>query len=1448
MIRLAKKKEEKLKIRGALASKPTYTPINSSLNATYKPQEFKRSSNIVVSQEDLMPAQRQALPPIQVRGALVPPKPKEMFGPPVPPNFTGPTAKPIGLPSMQQQLETATTAFTPQSVNKNLRPFQGPEKPTMGETFEQRIAAGREATEGQPVKSFINRLLEPITALGTLTEKPAQIAGQFYTPGAGLSAITGATGAAENLIARVAPNIGRGTGLGATVAREALKEGMVGAPLAAGQALAQNPGISGKEFAQQTALGAGLGAAVGPVAPLAGKGIQAIRGALSGKTSAVRAVEDAAETVLTASPEVTPTVKPDLEASNIKAPITSRQALSPSSQGSEKGIRANYRNQLENGNFSSELQQAIRDTDQTYDIARNVDTIAAANEKVKDLPKAEADFLANEALGPEHIATGYRLMQQLDALGEHQRSLNVANKLAKDLTKGGQTTQAASLLARLSPEGQLLNLTRTAARNGKEVSVADKVKFQELAAVVQENTGAGVRANQFDDILNRLEKGETVSPEELKVLGNMLERANKYTKPSKPVKQMKDVLPDELKDVRKRDKIVSFLDEAEQAALARIAARKTRLNSLPIDEWRDHAIVVASQIAKGTIKAATYAEDMVKLLGEEVRPVAAEIFEKAQKMVKGTARSVSEGKLDQASRALRNISGETQKEKALVEEMAGHVRKVIADSKEGKLDPNDVQKLRDYSDEIAEMTADKKPFSLPTPEQKYLQSVKALAKKIAQVESESIPADKANREVSNLLRQITKISKEGELAPFLEPIDNKALSDIAHDVMEKTRPTPKPTTLQEKIVEKYIKDNPVSEEDIQKLRALAKQVNELSGDEATNADMAMQKILNSYEKSSAWDKVQALRYIAMLLNSSTQAVNAISGPIMASSGTIADVFGTMIDIPMSKLLKKQRTTTLYGTNPLAFIAQWIKGSKVGGKAGWHGVNPAGIAGPNEIRGLTFKSPYNPFGIAERSLGAVAKGADYGTYKAVQTSEMRKIAYLDAKNKGIKGKANIDNHIEQFINEPPDEAILQADRIAKNTTFQRSDSLGGKVANFLNTAPGPVKPLTTAIFPFVRTPINIASTAVTLTPGGIIKGLYQLTSKSDASRREAIRTLSLGLTGTGILTPLGFYLSKAGIITGSNDSGDKDVDAIREQAGQGKYRFNTSALSRYLKAMLEGKGPEAAERAAKYQEGDKQFDYNKLQPLAFPLAIGAGLEDNKEGTAAKMLESAGVDAYGSLYGMSTLRGVQDVFQPSYGGTVGEKALGLPARVITSFLKSFSPSAIAQEARRQDPIQRKTSYNNGILEDTSSYFKSRTPGLSQSLPPNKTTLGQNKLNAPGITGQYLNPYKSDVAPYNEAAAFITKLIESTGDETLAPSAPDKKVSGKDKSGQKVTIAIPPDRYAKYQEELGNEISNKIIAIPSGLTDEQKAARVLKIYDTVKEKYRNILKRELGIRISR
>jgi hypothetical protein len=266
----------------------------------------------------------------------------------------------------------------------------------------------------------------------------------------------------------------------------------------------------------------------------------------------------------------------------------------------------------------------------------------------------------------------------------------------------------------------------------------------------------------------------------------------------------------------------------------------------------------------------------------------------------------------------------------------------------------------------------------------------------------------------------------------------------------------------------------------------------------------------------------------------------------------------------------------------------------------------------------------------------------------------------------------------------------------------------------------------------------------------------------------------------------------------------------------------------------------AEKVAAYQEGDRTFNYNKLQPIAFPVALGAGIQ---EGGLKSGLEQAG----GSLLSMSMLKSIQDAVSTGYSGSDSEKQLSVINRVAESYLKSFSPSLLAQEARREDTTQRQTSFNQGFKKDLGDYYKSRIPSLggrvpeaftSKSLPAKVTPLGQTKEGIKGgAVGAYLNPYQSDIQQYSRAAAVIGGLIDRTGDDSIAPSAPSKKIKD---------VTIPPKRYEQYQRDIGNEIAAKVLEIGAkDIGDEEKVKRIAQIMLDTKSKYRDKLKRELGIK---
>lgn len=291
MIRLAKEKEKK-KIG---APKPTYTPIDASLNKTYIQPRGALKSNIVVSQEDLMPTQRQASQPLQVRGALsaIQPKAKPVENPfpnlltvfdqvkAADTRFATPEKKPMFGPPVPEEVKVAQRQNAAQSspltnlgaLAANLadklvpgsfgnqpvkRPIEGlaniPDIPgitTANPVTNFIRGAGDTATLG--LSSYLDRMGGNVDAAEGATQTGAgragQIAGGFVLPAGRLKA-------GASLIS----NIGRGAGAGA----------LLGAGIEAGEMATGRNDQSLGQRALDVGLSVGLGGA--GVAAFAGLG------------------------------------------------------------------------------------------------------------------------------------------------------------------------------------------------------------------------------------------------------------------------------------------------------------------------------------------------------------------------------------------------------------------------------------------------------------------------------------------------------------------------------------------------------------------------------------------------------------------------------------------------------------------------------------------------------------------------------------------------------------------------------------------------------------------------------------------------------------------------------------------------------------------------------------------------------------------------------------------------------------------------------------------------------------------------------------------------------------------------------------------------------------------------------------------------------------------------
>lgn len=503
---------------------------------------------------------------------------------------------------------------------------------------------------------IVGPILKGLDVVSENVEPVANIMRSIYQPGAGLANVAGFVGGVGSRLAQLAPGLERT--LGGRVATEAIKEGAVGVPLAMGQSLPQDPTMG--ELAKQGAIGGALGIGTGGALPLVGAGAKRLidkyrTPTIEPTTKPVRLADLKTEAQAIETPSIQPQVGP-----------TKPKAEPSRPQDTVEKERAFFSN-IEQGDLTPEVRAGLGESaERAYEPITNIETVRKANERIatKGIDKAESEIMNKTRLNAEDLATGMRLIQELQTSGNALRAVTVAEKLAKQLTEAGQTVQAASIWSRLSPEGALLaaqrkvsNINENLLRGQTEVKITS-VQAQNItdaAGAIQASGGSRERAGTVMEIMDRVRKGETITADDRQLVTDFVTDAKRFLKPddARPPRVVK--APKEMDDVRVRDRVTSFLEGQEKAALERIRARRGQANALPLDEWADYAIVGATKLAKGTIKFTDWSEQMIRDVGEEIRPYLRQIYEKSQEVRNQSVKRINDQVISKAERVVESF-------------------------------------------------------------------------------------------------------------------------------------------------------------------------------------------------------------------------------------------------------------------------------------------------------------------------------------------------------------------------------------------------------------------------------------------------------------------------------------------------------------------------------------------------------------------------------------------------------------------------------------------------------------------------------------------------------------------------------------------------------------------------------------------------------------------------
>ena len=592
-------------------------------------------------------------------------------------------------------------------------------------------------------------------------------------------------------------------------------------------------------------------------------------------------------------------------------------------------------------------------------------------------------------------------------------------------------------------------------------------------------------------------------------------------------------------------------------------------------------------------------------------------------------------------------------------------------------------------------------------------------------------------------------------------------------------------------------------------------------------DAVMNKIaadIGSKMPAGILDKIRAWRYLSMLGNPRTVLRNLIGNEIMSDVlWTSKDAVGAALEKVMG-VEQSQRTKALafgdaYKANK-AYAATTLDDARTALEDSSRYDTKSGIERAIDENRKIFK--FKPF---EKGREATNWALSKGDTVFLEKQYKRSFAQIMT----ARGYTP-----DTMTAKQRSECMSYAINEAKRSTFHDAS----KVAEFLNKLENSgtfARVVVGGAVPFKKTPINVLKRGVEFSPIGLIQGTGQMlfdVKSGKVSAAQAVDKMSSGLVGSS-LTALGFFLAKAGIITGRNDDEDK---YYKSDLGYQEYALNL------------GDGVSST------------IDW--AVPASIPLFMGVELYNIVDKVNGGEINNLGdvIDAVGGtllsisnpLLELTMLQGLQDSLNNAYvkNETTGNGEFS-PMRFLSnagiSFASQFAPSIGGQIARTIDPVRRDTAGDptselGKDLDKATNKMQAKIPGLASNLQPYVNIWGEQEINEHSwpvrLLEQTILPGYLDEVDMTPVDVELTRLYSVTQDPAVVPSNYPYRTL---KSGDERYV-LTADEYTEFKIENGRAMyAAAEDAINSSqysrMSDDEKASYVAK---AIKDAQSDILKR--------
>lgn len=558
----------------------------------------------------------------------------------------------------------------------------------------------------------------------------------------------------------------------------------------------------------------------------------------------------------------------------------------------------------------------------------------------------------------------------------------------------------------------------------------------------------------------------------------------------------------------------------------------------------------------------------------------------------------------------------------------------------------------------------------------------------------------------------------------------------------------RPLTDSEKIATRIAADN----KDIDGLISLAQQV----------------------QKSTWQEKVATWVKAGMLMSPKTHIANILGNTTMQGLESAKDIPAAVFD----KLLSIQTGIRTKDFNAAASAKSSLRGAVESKKAVMRALRGQKdlSAGLDGVREVTYDSAIANLitkGVF-RSLGAADE-----FFKSVSFARsIDEQARIIAKAERLSGDA-LAERVAQLRSAPTDEMAMRAGSDAAIATFQDDTWLSKGALGLRRWAglPGEI------MFPFAKTPANIATRITEYGPLGFIKELGDLNRVINSGtpnytlQKKVVEGLGRATLG-GAAISLGYLAAKNGRMTGFFPSNPRERSAWE------------------VSGKMEGS----------IKVNGKWVQVNKLSPLGNLLQVGAAMHDlegNTETGALKALFGNLTSPLRSVSELPMVANVQDLVE-AVGKAGSDETWDATARIMGRVGQGFIPGSglVRSIAQATDPVIRETK-SPSVLEAAKQNIMAGVPGLSKMLPERLDPLGRTQVRDLGPVGSIFSPLAvreslttDPVRAELERTNAVVTPVKRRKDETPSGFEERKRFTG-ETVNRVVAAIINSQRY----QQMGN-----------------------------------------------